>query len=836
VPAPSPGLFGRFGTARTLEKEVRQAEKFQSAVENAEAALKHMHSEGAKSSAELKKRHAEVKAAVEMVSQALKGTTKSAAEYGRAVEKDSRAVLDFAQKHKISLNQAVDMYKKVQGEQSKIGQFFNRWKGWAGVAATAGAAMKEYHKRVEEVRTAHQLLLSDVALSTSKSGDAFKDTQKYIDGYREAIRSAHDMTSKWGVSADEARQTTQTLAFSLRGQIKDISKLGQVLKEDTDRIYGFSKAMNVDAATAIQFFRNEMRVQGRTHEEARKSMDTMIAGYDQLRLKVDAASAPLKEEYLATLMQIRQEMGPTQVSTGAMTAAMNMLAESAKKAGLSAQGVTDTMAAAPKLLKGLPRFYKMEIGGSILHAMRTNSDEFKKLAQEQPKVAKQLQALAKTDMPVWRKQEIAQQLTEGTSLGMSGVLKKLKQVGPALRSNMYQNMGLTAEQIVAIESGLKTGTLSAKKLSEMTTKVQKGQKDATKTRESMADNLTKNTKGLDRVAIEANKMEHQIRSLIDQYSTYVTPALGALTLAMNASNLVSSLKGLGGGIGGAAGSLGQLSGAAGKAGAAGALIGVGVAAYQFGTWLDKKFGISDKISDWAFKQDKEILSKMERLKRSGGHAEQTYKAGEEYLKRFEAMRKAGVTKIQERYSTKGLKPGEKGYLASERVREVALTAETMRKHLKKSLGLEAEVKAGRMTEKQAEAIMKGMEKRIAQIEKIKPPAKKTEEAKKEGEKQRAKAEHRAKVGEAALKSTSPQGRAQVAPEAVKPAEQSQAGGSLQDMLMGATPTGPPQSRFDPAMNQYTVKSVVETTISGNDPNYQNFQQQNQSNFNPKRGR
>lgn len=830
--APSPGLFGRFGTARTLEKEVRQAEKFKTAVDAAEKSLTDMYGADKKGTAEQKKRYAEVAQAVGLVSDALKGTTKNAAEYGKAVQKDSKAVIDFAKKHKLSLTEAMEMYKKVQGEQSKFGEFFNRWKGWAGATATGAAAMKEYHKRVEEVRTAHQLLLSDVALSTSKSGDAFKDTQKYIDGYREAIRSAHDMTAKWGVSADEARQTTQALAFSLRGQIKDISQLGTVLKEDTDRIYGFAKAMNIDAATAVQYFRDEMRVQGRTHTEARKSLDTMIAGYDQLRLKVDAASAPLKEEYLATLMQIRQEMGPTQVSTGAMTASMNMLAESAKKAGLSAQGVTDTMAAAPKLLKGLPRFYRMQIGGSILHAMQTNSKEFQKLAKEQPKVAKQLQALAKTDMPIWEKQEIAQQLTEGTSLGMSGVLKKLKQSGAALRSQMYKNMGLTAQQIVAIESGLKTGDISAKKLGEMTSKVQKGQKDATKTRESMADNLLKNTKGLDNVALNAQQLEHGIRSLIDQYSTYVTPALGALTLAMNASNLVTSLKGLGGGVAGAAGSLNSLSGAAGKAGAAGALIGVGVAAYQFGTWLDKKFGISDKISDWAFKQDKEILSKMERLKRSGGHAAQTQKSADAYLKRFEDMRKAGVTKIQERYSTKGLKPGEKGYMASERVRDVALTADVIRKKVLKAMDIEGQVKRGTMTKGQAEAITKSIDARIAKFKDIRP-VKKTEEAKKEGEKQRAKAEARARVGEAALKSTAPKGRASVAPEAVKPAAAEQQGASLQSLMQGATPAGQ-QSQFDPAMNEFTVQSFFK--ISGNDPNFQNLMTQNQSVLNPKRGR
>ncbi len=833
MPAPSPGLFGRFGTAGRLEKETRQAEKFASAIASAEQAVKDMYGAQAKGSAATKKAHAEAAAAVAMVSKELKGTTTSAKNYGKAVEKDAKAVLDFAKKHKISLQEATGMYQKLKKEQSlfgqglsKIGDALNRYKGLAGFMATGAAAMKEYRKRLDEIHTGHQLLLSDTAITQK----GFKDTQKYIDGYRDAIRSAHDITAKYGVSVDEVRQTTKALAFSLRGQIKDISKLGPVLKEDTDRLYSFAKAMNVDAATALTFFRNQMRVQGKTHDQARKSLDMVIAGYDQMKVKVGDASAPLKEEYLATLQQIRQELGPSQVSTASMTAAMNMLAESAKKAGLSAKGITDTMAAAPKLLKGLPKFYRMQIGGSILSAMRANNKQFQELAKQHPKIAKQLKTLAETDMPFWRKQEIAQQLTEGTAMGMAGVLKKLKQVGPALRSQYYQNMGLTGQQIVAIESGLKTGELSAKKLGELTKGVQKGQKKATDTRQTMADSLKRNTKGLDNVALKAFGLENKIKGLIDQYSTYVTPALGALTLAMNAGNLVSGLRGLTGGVGQAGGALGRLSGVAGKAGAAGALIAAATAGWQFGKWLDKKFGISDKISDWAFKQDKEMLSKMERLKRSGGHAQQTIKAADQYMKRFEQLRKKGITTIQERYSKKGLKPGQKGYAASEAVRAVKLTADQFRKMTYKRLGLEAEVKAGRMTKEQAALIRKVVEARAAKFESIKPAEKKTVEAKKEGEKQRAKAEHRAKVGEAALKSTAPAKRRVRAGPPTPTAPQAQTPGAGAGTQPGAAEQS---SQYDPAMGTFTTN----VTLSSNDPNFMNFMKQNQSILNQdKRGR
>lgn len=827
MPPPSPGLFGRFGTAGRLEKETRQAEKYASAVGRAEDALMSLYGSNVKTAGEAKKVHAEVAAAVAMVSKELKGTTASAKGYGKAVQKDAKAVLDFAKKHKVSLKEATAMYTKLKKEQGLFSQglqkgweALNRYKGLAGFMATGAAAMKEYRKRVDEVRTGHQLLLSDVAITQ----DGFKDTQKYIDGYRDAVRSAHDITAKYGVAADEVKQTTRALAFSLRGQIKDMSKLGPILKEDTDRLYGFAKAMNVDAATALTFYRNQMRVQGKTHEQARKSLDTVIAGYDDLRLKVGGAAAPLKEEYLATLQQVRQELGPNQVSTSALTASMNMLAESAKKAGLSAKGVTDTMAAAPKLLKGLPKFYRMQIGGNILSAMQANNKQFQQLAKENPKIAKQLQTLAKTKMPIWRKQEIAAELAQGTTMGMAETMKKLKAVGPNLRDRYYQNMGLSAQQILAIESGLEKGTLDPKRLQDMSKKILGDSKGAKKSRENMHDSLKKNTKGIDNMALKAHELENSVKSLIDQYSTYVTPALGALTLAMNAGNLVQGLRGLTGGLGQAGGALGKLSGAAGgvagKAGAAGALIAAATAGWQFGKWLDKKFGISDKISDWAFKQDKALLSKMERLKRSSGHADQTMKSALSYIKRYEMLRKKGVTSLKRQVSSKGLKPGQKGYMASLVTKEQKLDKNLLRKLVMKQMGLAEQLKSGHMTKKQAEAIMKVVESRISRFEAIKPE-KKTEQAKKEGEKQRAKAEHRAKVGEAALKSTSPaKRRATVGPPSPAATQTTTPVAGAEGQAGGAEQS----SQYDPAMGTFTTN----VTLSSNDPNFMNFMKQNQS--------
>jgi hypothetical protein len=812
VPAPSPGLFGRFGTAGKLEKEARQAEKFTSAVEDAEKALKDLYGSQAKGSAETKKAHAEAAAAVAMVSKELQGTTKNAKKYGEAVQKDSKAVVEFAKKHKLSLKDAMKMYKKVHEQQGLMAEGWgrimgklNQFKGLAGFMATGAAAMKEYRKRVDEVRTGHQLLLADQTLM----GNNFKDTQKYIDGYRSAIRSAHDITGKYGVAVEEVKQTTKALAFSLRGQIKDVSKLGEVLKQDTDRLYGFAKAMNVDAGTALTFFRNQMRVQGKTHEEARKSMDIVIAGYDAMRVKVGDAAAPLKEEYLATLQQIRQELGPTQVSTAAMTAAMNFLGEAGKRAGLSAKGVGDAMAMLPKIGQNLSQYHKMQLGGMIMRNKKA-------LAALPEGLRKQVEAIRDDPkMQIWEKKKVIAELTAGSKVGIKSMFSMIRKAGVIEQHMMMK--GLTAQQKAAFVT-MKKMMKEGKTFDEAMKVVEKTSKKAGKTRETMHMSLKKNTTGLDNVALKAAELESRVKGLIDQYSTYVTPALGALTLAMNAGNLVQGLRGA---MGSAAGSLGQLKGAAGKAGAAGALVAAGTAGWAFGKWLDKKFGISDKISNWAFEQDKALLSKMERLKRSGGHATQTTKAADAYMKRFEQLRRKGVTTIKERYSKKGLKPGEKGYAASEAVRAVKLTAEQFRKMTYKRLDMEGEVKRGTMTKEQAAIIRKVVEARAAKFESIKPAEKKTAEAKKEGEKQRAKAEHRAKVGEAALKAPTDAKRRVTAGPPTGTATQTQTPTAAGP---GATDGGPEQSQHDPSMGTFTAKM----TINANDPNWQGFLKQNQS--------
>lgn len=792
MPAPPPSLFGRFGTVAHLEKEARKAEQFSAAVDKATDSLKDMYSEGAKNAAEQKKRHAEVAAAIDHVSKALQGTTKNADKYGKAVERDAKIMLDFAKQNKLTFQEASNMYDRVIQKQGLLSKGFSwgldKLKSWGSVAATIGATMHEYRKRLDEIHTGHQLFLSDTALTGPAAKGAFKDTQKYVDGYREAIRNVEEVSRRWGVSADEAKTTTQALAFSLRGQVKDVNRLGNVLQEDTDLVYGFAKVMNVDASSALAYFRNQMRVQGKTHEQARKSLDTVIAGYDNLRVKVGDAAAPLKEEYLATLQQIRQEMGPTQVSTAAMTAAMNMMAEGAKRAGLSAKGVSDAMAALPKIGQNLTKYHKMQLGAMIGY-------NDKMLAALPEKLRTQVQAIKDDpDMMIWEKKEIIANLTAGSKVGIKALFGMIRKAGVVEQNIMLK--GLTDQQKVAFVM-MKKLMREGKTYDEAVKVVEQRTKEAGKARKTLPEALRDHTTGLDSLATKVYDLEKTTKKLMDQYSTLVAPAMGALTLALNAGNLVQSMRNLSGGLQGAAGSLGQLSGAAGKAGAAGALIGVGVAAYQLGTYLDKTFQISDKISDAMVSTE----SKISQLKRSAGRGHE-FLAGqtERIAETAQRIQKYGRAQISEQ-------PGGKiveATAASVRSKEIAFLKHSM--------------KQGDLTQKQFDVLVKALDK---QLEKF-PKPKKTETAKQEGERQRVKAEARAKVGEAALKSTGARDRAKVPPAAAKAPAQRIATPAVEQSVPGAEAA--PASQFDPAMGTFTS----QMTISANDPNWQQFFQMNQS--------
>jgi len=844
VPPYDPGSFGRFGKLVQMEKHVRQMEDFQKATKAARKELVDTFGKAAvKSGESAKKAYAEVAAAMALVDEEVKSTTKNAKEYGKILARDSKVLLDFAKKHKLSLQEAADMYKKVKESQSKVIAGIGDWlKRWGSVAATIGAFTAEYRKRIDEVRTGHQLLLADQQLIGPGAKDTFQKTQKYIDGYREAIRSAHDMTAKYGASADEARGVTKALAFSLRGMIPDASKIGQTLKADTDLMYGFSRVMNVDVGTALEYFRNEMRVHGKTHEQARKSMDTTIAGFEQLRGKIGAAAAPLKEEYLATLQAIKSEMGPTQVSTQAMTGAMNLLAEAGRKAGLTAGGVKDAMGALPKMAKQMPQYYRIALGRMMMHNK-------KMLASLPEGLRKQVETIRKDPslMP-FQKAELVQEITAGSKAGIMGMMKFMQKQGPMMRGIVMKQMGLSAQQQVAFMKmfqDVKAGKIS---IGDAAAHIDKMRQDAKKTRQSMPQLLTANTQGLDKAALRTQQLEAQVKGLIDKYSTYIGPALGALTLALNAGSWLNAMKGLAGGLGGAAGALGKFGSVATKAGGVLASFGVG---YALGTQLDKWLGLSDKISSTLFKAHEEELRKAYRAKTSGVQSQAIWRNTTTQIQRFQEMMNKGIKTVEVSHIVNGK-------LVKERK---ALTKDLIKEQVLRGMGLKDYLKAGHINQKQAQILRQLVDLKVGQLKT--GPA--TETAKQKQSPMRAeakadrgaralalalakqkqaqiRAEAKADKGARALKVTTPTGRATVT-QTQSPTSATAQGGPLAPQGTSQAPGAPPgttpsamPSQYDPTQGTLTLQS--QTTLNINDPAqrqwFQTLISQNQSTN--KRGR
>lgn len=590
MPVIPPNLFGRFGTARQLESQVVHARNLQAAMKGARKEIANtLGKEMVKSGATAKKTHAEIQSALDMVSKRLKNTTKDANEYGKALKKDTKAVMEFSQRHNLSLQDAMKMYDKIQERQSKFwGNVMDKARSWASIGATIAAGTKVYKTRLEEVKKGHDLFLSSTALTGPTAKKAWGDTQTYIDGYREASRAARDMTIKYGVSVDEARQTTDALAGVLRGADVDAKDFGKAVKSDTDRLYGFSKMMGVSATDALQMFRDEMRRQGKTHEEAVKSLDITISGFDRMAGVVHKASRPMKEEYLKTLQDIQAQYGPTQVSTTAMTAAMNLLAEAAGKAGLSAEGVKDAMGLMPKLGQNLSRYHQIQMGRMI----RLNDEMVAKLPEGIRKQIKVIQQ-DKNLLP-FQKDEIIQQLTAGTEVGVRAMFDLIRK-GSVVEQQMLMK-GMSAQQKVAFMA-LKKMKVGSKEFDDAVKKLASGTKDVKKVRETLPQKLEKNTRGLDAVALKAFKLEETTKKLLEQYQELTVPALGALTVALNAGkwyraigNLSQSMGGLGGGALGAAGKLGKF---AGKIGVAGAALTLWYMALQKG---------AEKLDEWQTKR------------------------------------------------------------------------------------------------------------------------------------------------------------------------------------------------------------------------------------------
>ena len=222
----------------------------------------------------LKEAVADHKKVFDEVANALAGTIKNAEDYGKAIQKDTEAVMAFAKNHKVSLENAIEMYKKVKDEQKSFWQQNkDQIKQAVTGALTATTVVSAYNKRVNEIIEGQRLFATSVSLTSAN----FKETAKYVEGYRYAMRNARDITKEFGVDIGEAEGTLKAVAYSMRNVSTGSEDLGKRTLKTTKTLYGMSRMLGIDVADALQAYRDEMLVHGKTSDQALSSLDTMTS-------------------------------------------------------------------------------------------------------------------------------------------------------------------------------------------------------------------------------------------------------------------------------------------------------------------------------------------------------------------------------------------------------------------------------------------------------------------------------------------------------------------------------------------------------------------------------
>ena len=585
---------------------------------------------------DIEKRNAKLKQAVQdqkkvydAVSNALAGTTKNAEQYGKAIKKDIEAVNAFAAQHKISLENAIEMYKKVKDEQKSFWQQNkDQIKQAVTGALTAVTVTAAYNKRVEEIIEGQRLFATSVSMTSAN----FKETAKYVEGYRYAMRNARDITKEFGVDIGEAEGTLKAVAYSMRNVAEGSDDLGKRTIKTTRTLYGMSRMLGIDVADALAAYRDEMMVHGKTSEDALKSLDTMTTAYDVMSKSVDKSVLPFKEDFFGALRDVKQELGPVSVNTLALNAAMIRMAEGASKAGLSTQSVTDSMKALPKMLKGIPAYYQQTIGRGFINKMQTDFDPknpaINNFLTSLPKgLQKQMKTIQGMNVPGFMKNQMAYDVMIGSDKGISAVIKTMQGIDPARRLAMLQQMGLSTQDILATNDLFAKGELSTKEIAKVKEKITQGQKKTVDIRERLNETMDKNMNMVDR-GTKATRDAIETMLKLKDTNIDLIAGVGSLTVLLQSQMFQSIAKGLmnfgkGGGLGG--GAAGGAGGAVGLgaqslgtiakgglggivAGAAGVLA-AGAIGYSIGTYIDKAFGISDKLSDWMSKGEKEESKK-----------------------------------------------------------------------------------------------------------------------------------------------------------------------------------------------------------------------------------
>lgn len=624
----------------------REVSRVAQAIEKVTGSAKRMGTAFKKSVSSIGLGSIKARVEAEKLGAAIQSAEESAIKAWKAEDKAS------AQAHQSTLRHLQDQKKRIDT--------WNQFKGTVSSTAkgllTAASATTVYHRNLEEIRFGQRLFLADLARVGPEAEKSYGLQNKYIDGMRIALSKSNTIARQFGTTGEEVDSVVKDLGFSLRGQIKDIDKMGPTLQLRTRELYAYARSMNVDVKDALEEFKSELYDQGRSQKAARSEMlDSMITHQklqkrmEKLGMATKGSADIWREDWAKTLRDVKKEMPGILESNRALGEVMGSLYIEARKAGMSYNEAIQAMAQTPKLLKGLPDFFKIQVGGKFLAQARDprrRKELLSALAPGDPndpevKAARERFNTTFTSIlttrglaPGERERMIGAALS-GTELGIQAVLGQWKKMAPAFRAarikeligeEAFEEGGTGRAMLSAIEAGGAKGTAAMK---DIMAKAKAKAEEAKKQREALRKSQVELPKRMKEQLDLSKKLILQTDEALGVWKD-ITKSNWALVIALGL-NTTAQMKGaiasmaswfagggtkllaglaartgitaVGQGIGAAAGRAGgsiAAMGGGGVAGAATTVAGVAIAGamgYKIGEYLDKRFKISDKVSD-----------------------------------------------------------------------------------------------------------------------------------------------------------------------------------------------------------------------------------------------
>jgi hypothetical protein len=398
---------------------------------------------------------------------------KRADELASALEKvQERAKEAAAEGNKEAQLAAESEEKRLKGLQRRheaLGRITGAIKTQATATLSNASASTIYNARLEEIRVGHRLFLADINQVGKASGQTFGKAQQSIDGYRYAVLKANRVGHAFGATGDEVKGIMQELAFTLRGQV-GLKNLGPELVKTTKQLYTFARVNNVEVKDALEELNYQLYEAGKSPKAAANAMLDLTVAQNRLQQRLEKlglatkqSASIWKEDYYAALKETRAAMPGVKTSTIALGKVISELGVQAQKAGLSYNNTVKLMKATPKVLKGLPEFFKMDIGADLINKFQTSREQFIKdlglPKDEQQKMVAHIESTLKNVTMHGPREKAIQEMLGGTRMGVMAIMKKWRSLGDGmLQAQLQQVLGedynqLAGPLIEAIKSG-----------------------------------------------------------------------------------------------------------------------------------------------------------------------------------------------------------------------------------------------------------------------------------------------------------------------------------------------------------------------------------------------